>query len=335
MRRVRIADYPLLSRVRGAHPTGCLAVLLLASACGAFAQTYPARPVRIVSPSSPGGSSDLTGRLLAQKLTEQLGQQVFVENRAGAGGLIGYEHVARSAPDGYTLLIAPASIAINTSMYAKLPYSLRDFAPVTLLVAATNVLCVHPSLPAHDVRQLITLAKAQRGKLVAGSAGAGTSPHLSLELFKSMTGTDFVIVHYKGAGPGAVALLSGENAFSMPSAPTVMQHLKTKRVRGLAVTAGKRTPLLPDLPTVAEAGVPGFEAANWFAILVPAGVPAAIVERLNQEIVRAVRAPELRERLNAEGADVIASTPDELAAYMKSEAEKWARVIKSAGIKPE
>jgi tripartite-type tricarboxylate transporter receptor subunit TctC len=310
-------------------------VALLTLSCGVLAQNYPARPVRLISPSSPGGSSDLTGRLLAQKLTEQFGQQVFVENRAGAGGLIGYEYVARSAPDGYTMLIAPASIAINASIYTKLPYTLLDFAPVTLLIAATNVLCVHPSLPAHSVKELIALAKAQRGKLVAGSAGAGTSPHLSLELFKSMTATDFVIVHYKGAGPGAVALLSGENAFSMPSAPTVMQHLKAKRVRGLAVTAGKRTPLLPDLPTVAEAAVPGFESSNWFAIVVPAAVPAAIVDRLNQEIVRAVRAPELRERLNAEGADVIASTPGELASYMKSEAEKWAQVIKSAGIKPE
>ncbi len=312
-----------------------LLTLFAAASFTVSAQTYPTRSIRLVTPSSPGGSSDIIGRLLAQKLTEQLGQQVYVENRAGAGGVIGYDHVAKSAPDGYTMLIAPSSIAINASMYAKLPYSLRDFAPVTLLVAAANVLAVHPSLPVHSVKQLIALMKAQRGKLVAGSAGAGTSPHLSLELFKSMTATDFVIVHYKGAGPGAIALLSGENGLSMPSVPTIIQYLKAGRVRGLAVSAAKRAPLLPDLPTVAEAAVPGFESTNWFCIVVPAGTPAAIVDRLNQEVVRAIRTAELRERLSAEGADAIGGTPDELAGYMRSEAEKWARVIKAAGIKPE
>ena len=310
-------------------------VVLFVATSGALAQTYPSRPLRLLTPSSPGGSSDIIGRLLAQKLSEQLGQQVIVENRAGAGGLIGYEYVAKSAPDGYTLMIAPSSIAINASMYAKLPYALRDFAPVTLLVAAANVLCVHPSLPAHSVKQLIELAKARPGTLVAGSAGAGTSPHLSLELFKSMTGADFVIVHYKGSGPGVIALLSGENGLSMPSVPTIIQYLKNNRVRGLAVSTAKRTSMLPALPTIAEAGVAGFESTNWFSIVMPAGTPAVIVERLNQEIVRAVRAPELRDRLSAEGADVIASTPDELGAYMKVEAEKWARVVKAAGIKPE
>jgi tripartite-type tricarboxylate transporter receptor subunit TctC len=312
-----------------------LAVLVAVGVRPLFAQNYPIRPIRLVLPSSPGGSSDFLGRLLAQKLSEQMGQQVVVDNRAGAGGTIGYDHVAKSAPDGYTLLIGPASIAINTSMYSKLPYSLRDFAPISLLVAAPNVLCVHPSVPASSVKALIALAKARPGSLTAGSAGIGTSPHLSTELFKSMAGIDMVIVHYKGSGPGMIALLSGETALAIPSLPTVMQYLKAGRVRALGVSTAKRTTMLPEVPTIAEAGLPGYEAANWFSLVAPAGTPQPIIDRLYQEIVRALRPREIRERIIAEGADMIVSTPDELASYMKSETEKWARVIKAAGIKPE
>jgi tripartite-type tricarboxylate transporter receptor subunit TctC len=312
-----------------------LAVLVAVGVRPLFAQNYPIRPIRLVLPSSPGGSSDFLGRLLAQKLSEQMGQQVVVDNRAGAGGTIGYDHVAKSAPDGYTLLIGPASIAINTSMYSKLPYSLRDFAPISLLVAAPNVLCVHPSVPAASIKALIALAKARPGSLTAGSAGIGTSPHLSTELFKSMAGIDMVIVHYKGSGPGMIALLSGETALAIPSLPTVMQYLKAGRVRALGVSTAKRTTMLPEVPTIAEAGLPGYEAANWFSLVAPAGTPQPIIDRLYQEIVRALRPREIRERIIAEGADMIVSTPDELASYMKSETEKWARVIKAAGIKPE
>ena len=212
---------------------------------------------------------------------------------------------------------------------------MRDFAPISLLVAAPNVLCVHPSVPAASVKALIALAKARPGSLVAGSAGIGTSPHLSTELFKSMAGIDMVIVHYKGSGPGMIALLSGETALAIPSLPTVMQYLKAGRVRALGVSTAKRTTMLPEVPTIAEAGLPGYEAANWFSLVAPAGTPQPIIDRLYQEIVRALRPREIRERIIAEGADMVVSTPDELASYMKSETEKWARVIKAAGIKPE
>jgi tripartite-type tricarboxylate transporter receptor subunit TctC len=313
-----------------------LAALVMAGAQPAFAQNYPVRPVRLVVPSSPGGTSDILARILAHKLVERLGQQVVVDNRAGAGGTIAYDQVAKSAPDGYTLLIAPASITINTSMYSKLPYNaMRDFAPISLLAAATNVLCVHPSVPAASVKALIALARSKPGILVAGSAGIGTSPHLSLELFKSMAGVDMVIVHYKGSGQGMIALLSGENALAMPTLPTVSPHLKAGKIRPVGVSAAKRSPMLPEVPTIAEAGVPGYEATNWFSLLAPAGTPQPIIDRVQQEIIRALRAADVRERLAAEGADLIGSTSDELADYMKSETEKWARVIKSAGIKTE
>ena len=311
------------------------AVLVGAGVQPAYAQNYPVRPVRLVVPSSPGGTSDILARILAHKLTEQLGQQVVVDNRAGAGGTIGYDHVAKSAPDGYTVGIAPASIAINTSMFSKLPYNaLRDFAPISLLIAAPNVMSVHPSVPAASVKALIALARAKPGALVAGSAGVGTSPHLSLELFKSMAGIDLVIVHYKGSGLGMIALMSGENALAMPTLPTVIPHLRAGKMRPVGVSAAKRSPLLPDVPTIAEA-VPGYEATNWFSLLAPAGTPRPIIDRVHQEIVRALRAADVRDRLVAEGADVIGSTPDELAAYMKSETEKWARVVKTAGIKTQ
>jgi tripartite-type tricarboxylate transporter receptor subunit TctC len=221
-------------------------------------------------------------------------------------------------------------------MYSKLPYNaMRDFAPISLLAAATNVLCVHPSVPAASVKALIALARSKPGTLVAGSAGIGTSPHLSLELFKSMAGIDMVIVHYKGSGQGMIALLSGENALAMPTLPTVSPHLKAGKIRPVGVSAAKRSPMLPEVPTIAEAGVPGYEATNWFSLLAPAGTPQPIIDRLQQEIIRALRAADVRERLVAEGADLIGSTSDELADYMKSETEKWARVIKSAGIKTE
>lgn len=312
-----------------------MAALVGAGAPPAFAQNYPVRPIRLVVPSSPGGTSDILARILAHKLTEQLGQQVVVDNRAGAGGTIGYDHVAKSAPDGYTVGIAPASIAINTSMFSKLPYNaLRDFAPISLLIAAPNVMSVHPSVPAASVTALIALARAKPGALVAGSAGVGTSPHLSLELFKSMAGIDLVIVHYKGSGLGMIALMSGENALAMPTLPTVIPHLRAGKMRPVGVSAAKRSPLLPEVPTIAEA-VPGYEATNWFSLLAPAGTPRPIIDRVHQEIVRALRVADVRDRLVAEGADVIGSTSDELAAYMKSETEKWARVVKAAGIKTQ
>lgn len=303
--------------------------------CG-FAQNYPTRAIRLVVPSSPGGGSDILGRILAQKLGEALGQQVVVDNRAGAGGVIGVDIVAKSVPDGYTLLISPASLAINPSMYSKLPFNaMRDLAPITQLVSAANVLAVHPSVPAKTVKELIALAQAKPGNLVAGSAGVGTSPHLSAELFKAMAKLDMVIVPYKGSGQGMVSLLAGEIALMFPTLPSAIQYIKAGKLRALGVTTTNRAAVLPDVPAIADAGLPGYEATQWFGILAPAGTPRTIIERLHQEITRALRAPDVKDRMTAEGTEVVGSTPEEFASHIKLETEKWARVIKAAGIKPE
>lgn len=315
------------------------ASLLIASqfvVSAAPAQTYPARTIRLIAHSSPGGTSDILGRLVAQKLTEALGQQVVVENRAGASGIIGVEVAAKSAPDGYTLLITQTSIAINPSMFSKLPYqAMRDFAPITQLVAAPNLLMVHPSVPATSVKGFIALAKAMPGSLVNGSPGQGTSPHLSAELFKIMAGIKLDHVQFKGAGMAIVSLLSGEISVMFTTPPTAMPYLKAGRLRPLGITTTTRIEALPDVPTIAEAGVPGYESVQWFGMLVPAGTPRAIVDRLHQEITRALRAPDMKERLTSLGLGAVGSTPEAFAAYIKSETEKWAKVIKAMGIRPE
>jgi tripartite-type tricarboxylate transporter receptor subunit TctC len=300
------------------------------------AQAYPTKPVRLIAPTSPGGGSDIFGRQLAQKLTEALGQQVIVDNRAGASGIIGTDYVAKAVPDGHTLLIAPAGLAITPSMYVKLPYdTLRDLAPITQLADAPSVLTVHPSVPATTVKQLIALARAKPGVLSAGTAGTGSSPHLSLELFKSMAKIDVVLVHYKGLGQGMVSLLSGEIALMTPTALTVIQHLRNGRLRALGVTTAERTPVLPEVPTIAESGLPGYVAPQWYGLLTTAGTPAPVIDRLYRETARVLAAPEMKQRLGADGTHVIASPPADFARYLRSEIDKWAGVIRSAGIKPE
>jgi len=313
--------------------TGLLAAsLLLASA--AAAQNYPTRTIRLVVHSSPGGSSDILGRMVAQKLTESLGQQVVVENRAGASGIIGVEVAVKAPPDGYTLLISQTSLAINPSMFRKLPYdALRDLAPITQIVDGPNVMVVHPSVPARSVKQLIVLAKAKPDSLVIGSPGQGTSPHLSAELFNAMAGVKMVQVQYKGAGMALVGLISGEIGVMLPTTPTAMSSIKAKRIIPLGVTTAKRVGALPDVPTIAEAGLPGYESTQWFGILAPAGTPRPIIERLNQEIVRIMHG--YRERLSGEGMEVVAGTPEAFAAHIRMETEKWAKVIKAMGLKPE
>jgi tripartite-type tricarboxylate transporter receptor subunit TctC len=302
----------------------------------AMAQSYPVRTIRLIAHSSPGGTSDILGRLMAHKLTEALGQQVVVENRAGASGIIGVDVAAKAAPDGYTMLITQTSIAINPSMFSKLPYNaIRDFAPITQLVAAPNVLVVHPSVPATSVKGFIALAKAQPGSLINGSPGQGTSPHLSAELFKIMAGIKLDHVQYKGAGQAVLSLLAGEVPVMFTTPPTAMPYLKAGRLRPLGVTTTTRIDALPDVPAIAEAGVPGYESVQWFGMLLPAGTPRPIIDRLHQELIRALRAPDMKERLNSLGLDAVGSTPEEFAAYMKSETEKWAKVIKIMGIKPE
>jgi tripartite-type tricarboxylate transporter receptor subunit TctC len=315
-----------------------LAVMVLPgiTAAAVLAQNYPSHAIRLVVPSSPGGGTDIVGRMLAQKLSEQLGQQVVVDNRAGAGTVIGNDTVAKSAPDGYTLLMGLSTLAINPSMYAKLPYdALRDFAPISQSVSACNILILHPSVPAKTVPELIALARAKPGSLTFGSAGMGTNPHLSGELFKSLARIDMVHVPFKGSGQSVISQLAGEIAANFPSVPTAMPYLKAGRLRGLGVTTLKRAQALPDVPSIAEAGLPGYEATQWFGLLAPAGTPRTIIDRLYQESSRALRSAEMTERMTAEGLEVVAGTPEEFASYIRSETEKWTQVIKAAGIKPQ
>ena len=302
----------------------------------ALGQTYPHSPITLVVPFAAGSGTDAVARIVARKLGERLKQTVLVENKAGAGGIIAAEFVSRATPDGYTLLIAPAGLAINPSMYAKLPYdTLRDLVPITQLADAPSVLTVHPSIPATSVKQLIALAKAKPGLLTGGTAGIGSAPHLSLELFKSMAKIDVVFAHYKGLGQGMTSLLSGEIGLMTPTALTVIQHLRNGRLRALGVTTLKRAAVLPEVPTIAESGLPGYDAPQWYGLLTTAGTPAAIIERLHRETARALTAADMKQRLEADGTRVIASTPAEFAGYLKNEIDKWAGVIRSAGIKPE
>ena len=311
-----------------------LTVALAAATAPVAAQQYPSRAIRLIVHSSPGGSSDILGRLVAQRLTESLGQQVVVENRAGASGIIGVDAAVKSPPDGYTILISQTSLAINPSMFPKIPYNaLRDLQPVTQIVDGPNVLTVHPSVPAKSVKQLVALAKGRPEGLIIGSPGQGTSPHLSAELFNSMAGVKIAQVQYKGAGLAIVGLLAGEVSVMFPTTPTVIGYLKAGRLRALGVTTAKRTQALPEVPTISEAGVPGYESTQWFGILAPAGTPRPIVDRLNQEIVRIMNAPAMKERLNGQGLEVVTGTPEQFAAHIKSETEKWAKVVRSIGLK--
>jgi len=313
-----------------------LPVLLAFCTAGALAQSYPTRAIKLVVPSSPGGGTDIVARILGQKLSEQLGQQFVVENRAGAGTVIGNDAVAKSAPDGYTLLMGLSTLAINPSMYAKLPYdALRDFAPISQSVSACNILILHPSVPAKTVVELIALARAKPGSLTFGSAGMGTNPHLSGELFKSLARIDMVHVPFKGSGQSIISQLAGEIAANFPSVPTAMPYVKAGRLRGIGVTTLRRVEVLPDVPSIAEAGLPGYEATQWFGLLAPAGTPRPIIDRLYQESSRALRSADMKERMTAEGLEVVGSTPEEFASYIRSETEKWTQVIKAAGIKPQ
>jgi tripartite-type tricarboxylate transporter receptor subunit TctC len=313
-----------------------MAVLAMVFAADSNAQQYPTRPIRLVVPSSPGGTSDILGRQLAQKLGEALGQQVVVENRPGASSVIGAEFVAKSAPDGYTLLISPAALAINPHMYAKMPFDTRrDLAPVALIVQTGNLLSSHPSLPVRSVKDLIALARKAPGKLTCASPGLGGSPHLSAELFKLTAGIDFLVVSYKGSGPGTIALLSGEVSFMFSTPPSAMPFVKAGRLRALGVTTRSRMRGLPGVPTLDESGLAGYEAVQWFGLLVPAGTPRQVIERLHQETLKAIQASDMKERLIAEGLEPVGSKPDEFAAYIQAELLKWGKVIQAAGIKPQ
>ncbi|MBC7780854.1 MAG: tripartite tricarboxylate transporter substrate binding protein [Proteobacteria bacterium] len=318
-----------------AAAVAAIASVTLAWPATAAAQSYPLKAVRVVVPSSPGGTTDIVARVLAQRLSDSLGQPFTVDNRAGAGTMIGNELVAKSPADGYTLLMGISTLAIIPSMYKNVRYdALRDFAPISLAVTVPNVLLVHPSVPARNVGQLVALAKSGRLKLNAGSAGTGTSPHLSLELFNGMAGINAVHVPYKGSGVGMIGILSGEVDMLFPALPTAMANIKSGKLIALGVTTAQRSPSLPNVPAIAES-IPGYEATQWFGMLAPAGTPKAIVERLHQQIVAGLRAPETAKHLAAEGAEIVASTPEQFSAYLQSETVKWARVIKAAKLEEQ
>jgi tripartite-type tricarboxylate transporter receptor subunit TctC len=311
-------------------------IALSVLALPASAQTYPTRAVRLIVPSSPGGGTDISARILAPQLTQFLGQQVVVENRPGAGTLIGGEAVARAAPDGYTLLMGISTLAINPAMYKKVPYdALKDLTPVSQAVSLSNVLVVHPSLPAKNVREFIALVKPRPGQVNFASAGVGTSPHLSMELFLVMTGLKMVHVPYKGSGPGVTDLVAGHVPAMMPNMLSAQPHIKSGRLRALDVTGAKRAPGADNIPTIAEAGVPGYEAVQWYGVLAPAATPRDIITRLHAGVVRALQNPDVRQRLLNDGAEPVGSSPEEFTAYLRSETAKWAKVIQAAGIKPE
>jgi tripartite-type tricarboxylate transporter receptor subunit TctC len=302
----------------------------------ALAQKYPDRPVRLVVASSPGGASDILARLLAQKLGEQLGQQVVVDNRGGASGVIGTDIVAKATPDGYTLLIIQPSLTINPSMVRKLPYdAVRDFAPVSCVVDAVQIVTVNPAVAAKGVKDLIALAKAKPGQLTFGSPGIGTSPHMTAELFKQTAGVDMPQVVFKGSGPAFISLISGEISVMVSTALSAMPHVRSGRIRALGVTAAKRVQILPDVPTLTESGVPGFVVSQWFGILAPAGTPRPVVDRLYQALTRGASSPDFRERMTAQGVEVVNRKPEEFAGLIRREIAQFAKVIKTAGIKPQ
>jgi tripartite-type tricarboxylate transporter receptor subunit TctC len=313
------------------------ALALSAPHAAAAAEPYPARPVRFVVAFPPGGGTDIIARSIAQKLGERLGQQVLIDNRPGAGGNIGTDLVAKSSPDGYTLLMGSAGpLAINASLFARMPFDpIKDLAPVTLAASTPNVLVVHPSLPAATVRELIALAKARPGEINFASSGHGTPAHLAGELFNSMAGVKLIHVPYKGAAPALADLLGGQVQLMFSTMPPALPHVKDGKLRALAVTSLKRSPAAPDLPTVDEIALPGFEANTWHGVVVPAGTPGAIVARLNREIVAILHLPDVVERLSGQGAEALGSTPEEFAAYIKSESVKWAKVVRDSGAKAE
>jgi len=315
----------------------CIFVALASATVAAQAQTaYPTRAVRLIVPSSPGGGTDISARILAPQLTQFLGQQVVVENRPGAGTMIGGEAVARAAPDGYTLLMGISTLAINPAMYKKVPYdALKDLAPISQAVALSNVLVIHPSLPPRNLKEFIAFAKARPGQINFASAGVGTSPHLSMELFLVLANLKMLHVPYKGSGPGVTDLLAGHVPVMMPNMLSAQPHIKSARLRALGVTGTKRAPGADDIPTIAEAGVPGYEAVQWYGVLAPAGTPRDIIAKLHAGVVRALQNPDVRKRLMNDGAEPVGSSPAEFTDYLRAETGKWAKVIKAAGIKPE
>ena len=312
--------------------------LALVSAISIFsgpvaAQSYPARLIRIIVPYSPGGSTDVVFRIIAPRLTKDLGQQVVVENRPGASSTIGLDITAKSPPDGYTWGVPNIAYGANPSLISKMPFdSGKDLVPVSQVTIVTMVLSVHPSVPVRSVKQLIALAKARPDQITFGSAGHGSANHLATAKFMYLTGTKLLHVPYKGGGPAVVSLVSGETSMLFATIPSAIEHIKAGQLRAIAVSRAKRNPALPDIPTVAEAGVPGYEAIEWNGVMVPAGTPPAVIKRIHQAVTRVLAMPEVRERIEGVGAEVVGSSPEEFAAFIKNELATWSKVIKQLGI---
>ena len=298
-----------------------------------LAEVYPSKPIRIVAPFPPGGPADILSRIIGHKLSQSWGQQVIVDNRPGAGGNIGADLVAKAAPDGYTLLLGfVGTHAINASLYAKMPYdNVKDFEPVSQIAAVTIVLVVHPSVSASSIKELIALAKSKPGQLTFGSPGNGTPQHLAGQLFNTMAGVDMLHVPYKGAVPALTDLLGGQLSMIFSSMPPALPLVKTGKIRALGVTSATRSPATPAIPTITESGLPGYEVNNWYGILAPRGTPKEIVSKLNAEIVKILNMPDVKESLAVQGAEPVSGTPEQFAAYIKAETEKWAKIVKYSG----
>ena len=296
-------------------------------------QTYPSRSVRVIVPYAPGGGSDILGRLLAAKISDDFGQQFVIDNRAGGNATIGTQMLARAAPDGYTLGVLDTALTINPGLFAKLPYdALKDFMPITLIATSPLVLVVHPSVPVKTTKELIALAKARPGQLTFSSGGAGTGTHLSTELFKSVTGMDVIHVPYKGAGPAMTAMLSGEVGMNFSLPASIPPHIRAGRARALAITGANRFPGLPEVPTLTETGVTGVNADPWWGMFAPAGTPQPIVSRLHEVFVKHITAPDMSKRLIDMAFVTVANTPAEFGAYLRADVMKWGKVIKEAGV---
>ena len=315
---------------------GVFALLLMAAATLAAAQDYPNRPIRLVVPQPPGGPTDIVSRILAQKMSERMGQPINVDNRAGAGSNIGTEIVAKAPRDGHTLVVATVQHIVNPFLFAALPFDpVRDFAPVTLISKAHIVLITHPESPAHTLRELIAAAKARPGQINWGSAGNGSTSHLAVELFKVNAGADVVHVPYKGTQPALTDLVGGRIPVMFDGVITSLPHIRAGRVRPLAVASLTRSQLLPEVPTMTEAGLPGFEAVGLAALMAPAGTPPEVIARLHREVVAVLQTPEVRERLIAMGLEVVGNSPAEFAEYLRSESVKWGKIIRDAKIRAE
>ena len=325
------------NRFAGALPRACVAAVAMTFASGAQAQAYPAKAVRIVVPFPPGGTSDILARTIGPRLSAEWGQPVIVDNRPGAAGNIAAEHVARSPGDGYTLFITTVGIhAIHPSLYSKLPFdAIRDFTPVTNLVMLPTVLTVHPSIPVRTVKDLIALAKKRPGDLHYSSAGSGSQPHLTAELFKTMAGVNLLHVPYKGAAQQLTDLVAGHVALTFATAPSAVPFIKSGQMRAIGVSSAKRASALPEVPTIAEGGVPGYEAVGWNGMVAPANLPAPVLEKVHATVVKVFQNPEVTGRMTALAADPVTTTPAEFGAYIKAEIGKWAKVVKATGAKAE